>query len=93
MPDHVHFFCASELEAKPLPKFMQLWKQWTSKRIVRELRFALPVWQTEFFDHILRSSESYGQKWEYVRENPLRARLVAKIDDWPFQGQVEDIRL
>jgi len=93
MPDHVHFFCASELEAKPLPKFMQLWKQWTSKRIVREQRFALPVWQTEFFDHILRSSESYGQKWEYVRENPLRAGLVAKIDDWPFQGQVEDLRL
>ena len=33
MPDHVHFFCSAELNAKSLPAFMQAWKQWTSKRI------------------------------------------------------------
>jgi|SRR6266571_8806813 len=31
MPDHVHFFCSAELNAKALPTFMQAWKQWTSK--------------------------------------------------------------
>src|SRR5437763_3053180 len=25
MPEHVHFFCRAELEAKPLPMFMQKW--------------------------------------------------------------------
>ena len=92
MPDHVHFFCASELDAKSLSKFMQLWKQWTSKRLVRDFRYTIPVWETEFFDHVLRSSESYSQKWQYVCENPLRAGLVARADDWPFQGQIEDLR-
>ena len=29
MPDHVHFFCSAELDAKTLPIFMQAWKQWT----------------------------------------------------------------
>ena len=58
MPDHVHFFCSAELDAKTLPAFMQGWKQWTSKRIARELNFSGNVWQEEFFDHILRSSES-----------------------------------
>ena len=33
-------------------------------------------------------SQSYSQKWEYVSENPVRARLVEKFDDWPFQGEI-----
>jgi len=39
------------------------------------------------FDHILRNDESYTQKWEYVRENPVRAGLVPRADDWPYQGE------
>jgi hypothetical protein len=47
----------------------------------------------EFFDHILRSSESYSEKWNYVRDNPVRAGLVANADDWPWQGQIEELRM
>jgi putative transposase len=93
MPDHVHFFCSAELDAKPLPKFMQSWKQWTSKRIARELKIGGTIWQSEFFDHVLRSSESYSQKWDYVRENPLHAGLVSDAADWPWQGEIEDLTL
>src|SRR5204863_8892416 len=99
MPDHVHFFCRAELSAKPLRIFMQKWKQWTSKRIAREIAVAgiddpglkesRTLWQEEFFDHVLRSNESYSQKWEYVKVNPIRAGLVKKSDDWPFYGQIE----
>jgi len=46
-----------------------------------------PLWQPGFFDHILRNDESYTQKWEYVRENPVRAGLVSLADDWPYQGE------
>jgi REP-associated tyrosine transposase len=84
MPDHVHLFCSAEMDAKPLPKFVQAWKQWTSKRITRELDVTGPVWQEQFFDHVLRSSESYRQKWDYFRQNPARAGLVAAADDWPW---------
>ena len=93
MPDHVHFFCAPELDAKPLSIFIGFWKEWTSKGIKRALELVGPVWQEEFFDHLLRSFESYSQKWDYVRENPVRAGLVAKADDWPWQGEIEELRL
>ncbi len=46
-----------------------------------------PLWQPGFFDHVLRNDESYSQKWEYVRENPVRARLVPRADDWQYQGE------
>ncbi len=93
MPDHVHFFCSPEIDAKPLPTFMQAWKQWSSKRIVTDLKIGGAIWQPEFFDHVLRSSESYSQKWDYVRENPVRAGLVSKTDDWPWHGKIDDLML
>jgi REP element-mobilizing transposase RayT len=93
MPNHVHFFCSAELGAKTLPMFVQAWKQWTSKRIKRELNLAGTLWQEEFFDHVLRSSESYSQKWDYVKENPVRAALVKSSDEWPCQGEVESLML
>ena len=53
------------------------------------------LWQPGFFDHVLRSNESYSQKWNYVRENPVRAGLVKSVEglvksveDWPYQGEI-----
>jgi REP-associated tyrosine transposase len=88
MPDHVHFFCSGELDAKELPTFMQAWKQWTSKRMARELNLFGTIWQEEFFDHILRFSESYSQKWDYVKENPVRADLVKRFDNGPGKAKL-----
>jgi REP element-mobilizing transposase RayT len=93
MPDHVHFFCAPELDAKRLPTFVGSWKEWTSKAIKHQLRLTPPVWQEEFFDHVLRSSEGYSEKWNYVRNNPVRHGFVADADDWPWRGQIEELRL
>jgi putative transposase len=88
MPDHVHFFCAESARAggKSLSEFVKRWKEWTSKRLARQQSLPPPVWQRQFFDHVLRHEESYAEKWAYVRENPVRAGLVAHASDWPWQG-------
>ena len=46
------------------------------------------LWQPGFFDHLLRTAESYEQKWHYVRENPVRTGLVIRVEDWPYQGEI-----
>ena len=46
------------------------------------------LWQPGFFDHLLRTAESYEQKWHYVRENPVRKGLVDRVEDWPYQGEI-----
>ncbi len=66
---------------------MQAWKQWTSKRITLAKR-ETPVWQKQFFDHLVRSEESRSEKWEYVRMNPIRAGMVEDLEDWPYQGYI-----
>ncbi len=88
MPDHVHFFAAPcGDKAKSLSVFVGSWKSWTRKEMRTTVRPSFG-WQREFFDHLLRSAESYGQKWEYVRMNPARARLVVSPDEWPYQGEI-----
>ncbi len=91
MPDHVHFFCAERPNGtrRDLSGFLRQWKEWTAKALCRSLGLASPVWQRGFFDHILRSEESYAEKWAYVRDNPVRAELVKCWKDWPHQGFVD----
>jgi putative transposase len=43
-----------------------------------------PVWQREYFDHILRSDESTASKAQYICENPVRHGIVEFIDDYPW---------
>lgn len=89
MPDHVHFFARPEHEAKSLSDFIRDWKKWTSRELTKASGTAQPVWQKEFFDHVLRSADSYSEKWEYVKQNPVRAGLVQAPDLWPYCGEIE----
>jgi len=86
MPDHLHLFVALDPSGS-LSLWMKSLKNTLSKAL-RSLHVEAPHWQKGFFDHVLRSSDSYSQKWEYVRDNPVRARLVRTWDKWPFSGQV-----
>ena len=52
------------------------------------LGHAKPHWQEGFFDHLLRRNESYAEKWEYVRQNPVRKDLCGRVEDWPYQGEM-----
>ncbi|HVU15942.1 MAG TPA: transposase [Candidatus Didemnitutus sp.] len=88
MPDHVHFFARPALEAKGLASFMRDWKHWTSSCLGRSLWLDMPLWQAEFFDHVIRSADSYSAKWEYVRQNPVRAGLVREAELWPYAGEI-----
>jgi len=98
MPDHVHFFCRPERDGKKLSEFVGFWKSYTSRRInalgsPRSTPADTTLWQREFFDHILRSDESYSQKWNYVRDNPVRAGLVRSADAWKYAGEIETLTL
>ncbi len=93
MPDHLHFFCTEggDGPSSTLSQFVGQFKQWTSKRIAACVDARQPIWQREFFDHLLRSNESYESKWIYVRDNPVRAGLVARWEDWPYAGEIEPL--
>ena len=90
MPDHLHAFVAVDDERLRLSAWMKSLKNALSK-VRREKEILPPQWQKGFFDHVLRSSESYSEKWDYVRNNPVRAGLVEQWTDWPFMGEIFDL--
>ena len=91
MPDHLHFFVAFSPNALSLSLWMKSLKNSLSK-VLRKKGFLSPHWQKDFFDHLMRSDESYQQKWEYVVLNPVRAGLVANSVDWLYQGEISHLR-
>ncbi|MFA7344137.1 MAG: transposase [Terrimicrobiaceae bacterium] len=88
MPDHAHLFVRGAADFR-LAQWVRLLKRAVSKVISG----SSPHWQEGFFDHVMRSSESYSAKWEYVRQNPVRAGLAAVPEEWPYAGQIVDIFL
>ena len=91
LPDHVHLFVALPEEGVKLARWVQSLRAILGKQLLA-LGHEKPHWQEGFFDHLLRSGESYSQKWEYISENPVRAGLVQRAEDWPYQGEIELVR-
>ncbi|HUI07086.1 MAG TPA: hypothetical protein VL486_08770 [Verrucomicrobiae bacterium] len=60
-------------------------------KAMRQQGIPPPHWQKGFFDHVLRSSESYEEKWLYVLQNPVRAGLVSRAEEWPYQGEIHHL--
>ena len=56
MPDHLHLLAQGTRDTSDLRAFVRAWKQatgWTFRR-----RHGDQLWQTGYFDHVLRSDES-----------------------------------
>ena len=79
MPDHVHLL-ARFGPGSGMRDVIQRWKRYTAKHTHVK-------WQRDFFDHRLRSAESFDEKAAYIRRNPVRAGFVTEEQDWPYQIQ------
>jgi len=87
MPDHIHLFCEpNTFPAQPLKNWIACWKNHVTREWTN--RSQVPIWQREFWDRQLRRVESYEEKWQYVRNNPVRHGFVSRAEDWPYQGEL-----
>ena len=82
MPDHVHLFVRGGRNFT-----LSSWIGGLKRAISVALK-SQRLWQPGFFDRILRSAESYAEKWNYVRDNPVRGGFVKAAEDWPYQGEI-----
>ncbi|HEX4632011.1 MAG TPA: hypothetical protein VH188_13720 [Chthoniobacterales bacterium] len=90
LPNHVHFFCAPNgIDAPSLERWMSFWKSRITIAIGKNKG---EVWQRDHWDRQLRRGESYDEKWEYVRNNPVRHGYVTDAEDWPYQGVLNELR-
>jgi len=83
MPDHLHLLITP---IESIEKSMQLIKGGFSFRAKKELQFNGEIWQTGFTDHRIRNEEDWTRHLEYIRSNPIEARLVSEIVLYEFIG-------
>lgn len=81
MPDHVHL--AGQLCEGTLRTVMHSLKSYSAHRLARA-GAATPVWQKGYHDHALRDDDDYRFRVRYLIDNPIRAGLVDRIDDYPY---------
>ncbi len=84
MPNHVHVILEPRIA---LPNILRWLKGRTSRVANRILgRTGTPFWQDESFDHWVRSGEELQELIGYVEGNPVKARLVAAEEQWPWSS-------
>jgi REP element-mobilizing transposase RayT len=82
MPDHIHLLTALLDRELRVAAFLQWFERWFNESYGACGKWQ---WQAGGFDRLLRTSESIHEKWNYVRENPVQADLVAHWKQWPYQ--------
>jgi putative transposase len=91
MPDHFHLMVTPSSKTS-LEKVVQLIKGGSSHRIHKVTDSKMPMWQEGFYDWTIRDTRDWDTKAQYIRTNPLRAKLASSETDWPYSsasGQFE----
>lgn len=88
MPDHLHLVCAPVNEAIEIESWITFWKRGFRRLHGNPNR----RFQSGGFHHRFRQEESYDERWNYVLQNPVRAGLVRRAEEWPFAGVLNELR-
>jgi putative transposase len=83
MPNHLHIIL-TPAEAVTLEKAIQLIKGGSSFEIHRVRGTRSQIWQAGFHESRIRDWMEYQKKSDYVRYNPVAAKLVAAPEDWLY---------
>ena len=74
MPNHVHLL-VRPAGGRALEEILHSWKSFTAKQANAVLRRTGHFWRDEYFDHLVRSAAQFEKFHNYIRENPIQARL------------------
>jgi REP element-mobilizing transposase RayT len=88
MTDHVHLILKPvETDSNAefsLSKILQGIKGFTARKINKVRGTKGPIWQVESYDRIIRDYDEYLEKWQYIRNNPVKIGLSESPEEYPF---------
>jgi len=85
MPDHVHLVLEGTSGPSDLQRFVKVSKQRVDYVFRTELGIR-STWQEGYYERVLRSDQATDVVVRYVLENPVRAGLVKRAEDYSFSG-------
>ncbi len=85
MPNHVHALL-TPCTGWELEQILHSWKSFTSNQCNKLLDRRGEFWQTETFDRYVRDEKHYYNAIAYIENNPVKARLCDKPEDWQWSS-------
>jgi len=74
MPNHVHLLFVLN-PTWTLEQLVHSWKRQSAREINKILGRTGALWQKDYFDRLIRDSDHLGNCVQYIRRNPLKAKL------------------
>ena len=90
MPDHIHVLLTP---VESLEKAVQQLKGGFSYRAKKELSWQGEIWQKGFSDHRIRDMQDWNRHLEYIRMNPVRAKLCIEPEEYLYGSQRGSLRM
>ena len=90
MPDHLHVLAEGLSDDADLLKFVKTSKQYSG--FYFKQRKGEKLWQRYGFERVLRNDESTIDTARYIVNNPIRAQLVERLEDYAFWGSLTHSR-
>ncbi len=91
MPDHLHLLISlTEGYKRSLSDWVSAFKRYASRVAASQFKIK-PLWQKNFYDHIVRKEESLISIAEYIINNPVRKGMVKEWKSYPYCGMVDDL--
>jgi len=87
MPDHLHLLIEGRKHDADMKKFITSYKQKTG--FYYKKKAGLPLWQINFYEHVLRREEDTISVVRYIFDNPVRKGLVDDYRKYKFLGSFE----
>jgi putative transposase len=92
MPDHLHALLVQPEEGSLIPKLVQDFKKYTSRKLRPDIYHDRTLWSERYDDVPVPGSEAVLTKLHYIHMNPVRRGLVNNPDDylWSSAGDYSD---
>lgn len=89
MANHIHVFLKpkDEVTIASITKHLKGYTAREANRFLR--RTGKPFWQDESFDHWCRDRTEFFRIVRYIENNPVKAGLAKRPDDWPWSSAAE----
>jgi len=84
MPNHVHLLIEPRAELRRITNGLKGVAAREANRILN--RTGSRFWQDESFDHWVRDSVERQRIIAYIENNPVKARLARRPEDWPWSS-------
>ena len=85
MPNHIHTL-ATPFEKTELREITHSIKSYTAHEANKLLNRKGQFWQHESFDRYVRNRKHFVNVIEYIENNPVKAGLCEKPEDWKFSS-------